>query len=194
MFDPAGTRIDPPAEIAQSVLPDAGPSRARRRLLLGAAAALPSVYTLTSGAQTAAISAFHCVAATPPSNLQRFTQSYDNWFRNKVFVGKWGNDKAYCVTANQSACVSPLHPDQAAQGSTWIVNNVRRTASNTDVNHIGSAPDINPIGSEPQAYGLVYVDAKGTITTLDPNGNPSLQPATGSCMASMIGGANSLLG
>jgi hypothetical protein len=149
---------------------------------------------LTSGAQTAAISAFHCFAATPPSNLQRFTQSDDNWFRNKVYVGKWGNDKAYCVTANQSACVNALHPDQAAQGSTWIVNNVRRTAGSTDVSQIGSAPDINRIASEPQAYGLVYVDAKGTIMTLDPNGNPSLQPATGSCMASMIGPANSLLG
>jgi hypothetical protein len=194
MSDRTGTRFDAPLEIVQGGSPAAGPSRARRRLLLGAAAALPSVYTLTSGAQTAAASVLHCTVANPPSNLQRFTQSDDNWFRNKVYVGRWGNDKAYCVTAYQSACVNPLHPDQAGQGSTWIVNNVRRTAGNTDIYHIGSAPDINRIASEPQAYGLVYVDAKGTIRTLDPNGNLSLQPVTGSCMASMIGGEKSLLG
>jgi hypothetical protein len=187
MSDPAGTRIDPPTEVAQSVSPDAGPSRARRRLLLGAAAALPSVYTLTSGAQTAAISAFHCLAATPPANLSRFTTQSDTWVRKQVYVGKRGNDKAYCVTWNQSGCMNALYPDKAAQGSHWIVNGIRYTAGTTDVNHIGSAP---------QAYGLVYVDAKGIIQpTLDPNGNPSLQPATASCAASMgLSAAKSLLG
>jgi hypothetical protein len=190
MSDRTGTRFDAPLEIAQSGSPIAGPSRARRRLLLGAAAALPSVYTLTSGAQTAAASALNCLATTTPPNLylSRFTTHSDAWTRKQVYMGKVANDNAYCVTWNQSSCVNALTPDKSADGSVWIHNNngVRMVS--------GPRQTVAKIGLKPQAYGLVYVDAKGTITTLDPNGNPSLQPASASCMASMIGSAKSLLG
>jgi hypothetical protein len=52
------------------------------------------------------------------------------------------------------------------------------------------------LSNTPKPYGLVYVDAKGVIQpTLDPNGNPSLKPATASCAASMgLISAKSLLG
>jgi hypothetical protein len=186
MSDGTGKPFDAPVQTAQSGTPDAGPSRARRRLLLGAVA-VPSVYTLTSGAQTAAASVLHCVAtsgtATPAS---RFTTHADAWTRKQVYMGKYTSDTAYCVTWNQSSCVNALNPDKAADGSVWIHNNVRMVS--------GPNQTVAKVGSKPQAYGLVYVDTKGTITTLDPNGNPNLYAASGSCMASMLGGAKSLLG
>jgi hypothetical protein len=167
---------------------EVGPSPARRRLLLGAAAVLPSVYTLTSGAQTASISGFHCVAATPPANLPRFTNSSDAWVRKQVYTGKLANNTADCVTWNQASCVNPLSPDKAADGSIWIGNGTRVVA--------GPGNNIAHLSSAPKPYGLVYVDAKGVIQpTLDPNGNPSLQPATTSCATSMgLSATKSLLG
>ena len=173
---------------AKDALSSAAPSPARRRLLLGAAAVLPSVYTLTSGAQTASISAFACVAAAPPANLPRFTASSDAWVRKKVYAGKLANNTADCVTWNQASCVNPLSPDKAADGSIWISNGTRVVA--------GPGSNIAHLSSAPTPYGLVYVDAKGVIQpTLDPNGNPSLKPATTSCAASLgLSSAKSLLG
>ncbi len=185
MSDGTGKPFDAPVQTAQIGTPDAGPSRARRRLLLGAVA-VPSVYTLTSGAQTAAASTLHCVDTAAPTTALRFTTHADAWTRKQVYIGKLTNDTAYCVTWNQSSCVNALTPNKAADGSVWIHNNVRMVS--------GPNQTVGNVGSKPQAYGLVYVDAKGTITTLDPNGNPNLYGASGSCYASMMGGAKSLLG
>src|SRR5437899_9197478 len=60
----------------------------RRRLLLGAAAALPSVYTLKSGAQTAVASAIACTTRPAPLGLQRFTAADDMWVRKHVYKGQ----------------------------------------------------------------------------------------------------------
>src|SRR5258708_6039125 len=110
MSDPAGKVSGAPSQAVESASADAGPSRARRRLILGAGAALPSVYTLTSGAQTAAASVLHCTVANPPSNLQRFTLADDQWYRNKTYAGKQGFDPAYCVSSGSLSCTDALHP------------------------------------------------------------------------------------
>jgi hypothetical protein len=185
MSDGTGKPFDTPVQTAQSSTPDGGPSRTRRRLLLGAVA-VPSVYTLTSGAQTAAASVLSCAANAAPPSASRFTTHADTWTRKQVYMGKLANDTAYCVTWNQSSCVNALSPDKASDGSVWIHNNARMVS--------GPNQTVVKLGSKPQAYGLVYVDAKGTITTLDPNGNPDLHAASGSCAASMFGGVKSLLG
>jgi len=70
-----------PTDIAPQ--PAAGPdrpSRARRRLLLGATGALPSVLTLSSGAAIAAASTVQCVFKNQQTP-ERFTAVNDNWVR-----------------------------------------------------------------------------------------------------------------
>src|SRR5947199_6723101 len=79
----------------------------RRRLLLGAAAALPSVYTLKSGAQTAVTSAIACAAQPAPYGLPRFPPADYIWYRMPVYKGRLANDDAYCVMWTQSSCVDP---------------------------------------------------------------------------------------
>lgn len=154
--------------------PSASPSR--RRLLLGAVAVLPSVYTLSSGAQTALTSA----------NVLRFTTADDTWYRNKVYTGKMGSDKVDCVNSIQTSCYDALHPTKAASGSVWIHNGQRVVA--------GNGTTINNLSSTPSDYGLVYVDSKGTIRTLDPNGNTALHPVTDSAWTSIAVSSTSLLG
>ena|SRR5215471_18712222 len=165
----------------------ANPSAVRRRLLLAAGAALPSVYTLTSGAQTAVASNLRCwgnPGATPP---QRFTASDDSWYRSPVYTGQYKGNAAYCVTSPQSACIdSPMHPDHGADGSMWISSGNRIT--------VGPGDNVTNVGPAPSKYGLVYVNNQGTVKTLDPNGNPNLQPLHDSCWTSMLGGRTSMLG
>ena len=176
-----------------------GPSKSRRRLLLAAGAALPSICTLSSGAQAAVASNLRCLAneAAPPA---RFTPAPDNWVRAPVDVGDYDGTPAYCVTSPQSACSdspqnwrglsSPLDPvDVAAKdaqpGSTWIIEGHRVTPSPGV--HITVKPGR-------KQYGLVYVDQQGSVSTLDPNGALTLTPSTNSCWASAMPGRTSKLG
>jgi hypothetical protein len=79
----------------------------------------------------------------------------------------------------QSACVDPTNPAKPALGSVWMVNGQRVTVNQQDV--------IRNISSGPDAYALVYVNREGSIATLDPT-RPDLQPITGNCFDSMLGG------
>src|SRR5437879_3688199 len=75
----------------------------RRRLLLGAAA-LPSVYTLTSGAAVAA-SSINCWANQPQTTTApRITTAPDRWYRVQVKSGTEGqstNIMGYCLKDTQ---------------------------------------------------------------------------------------------
>ena len=157
----------------------------RRRLLLGAAAALPSVYTLKSGAQTAVASAIACTTRPAPLGLQRFTPADDTWVRKHVYKGQLANDDAYCVMWTQSSCVDPMNATKANPGSVWMHGGSRVYA--------GSGTNITKVTSG-GPYGLVYVDKMGTVKTLDPNGDTSLNPIVDSCWASIAGRNQSLLG
>src|SRR5438270_10794678 len=84
----------------------AAPNKARRRLILAAGAALPSVYTLSSGAQTALVSNLSCWAKTPTPPA-RFTPTDDDWYRAPVYTGDYDGTPAYCVSVPQSACLDP---------------------------------------------------------------------------------------
>jgi hypothetical protein len=196
MTDATGMHQVPESTVADSRT--ASPSIARRRLILAAGAALPSIYTLSSGAQTAVASNLVCIAKQgthPP----RFTSTADNWVRSPVTVGDYDGTPADCVTSPQSACsdspsnwrgvANPLAEpaaSEAQRGSVWIVQGNRVVAS----------PGVHITNIDPRRkhYGLVYVDQAGTVSTLDPNGALHLSPATTSCWASVTAGRVSKLG
>jgi len=161
----------------------AQPSRARRKLLLGATGALPSVLTLSSGAQAAIASNLRCL--TPPQQMPtRFLPQDDNWVRAQVHVGELHGRPAYCVAAQQDGCLDPMVPNHAAPGTPWIVDGQQMTAGmDTDL-HV----------ADDRAYGLVYVDRGGSITALDSRAGIGLQPVTDSCWVSVLGGRTSRLG
>jgi hypothetical protein len=178
------------------------PSAARRRLILAAGAALPSVYTLTSGAQTAAASSLRCLingTETPPA---RFTPAEDNWVRAKVYVGKSDDGRAaYCVSAPQNACISTLDADKGADGSVWIVMDRGVWGVGPGVSQVygsrviaGPNTQITNVRRANPAYGTIFVDEQGTFMTLDPNGRQDLRPVAQSCFTSLIGGRTTKLG
>lgn len=205
MTDVTGPRVP---ESTVAVDSRAGsPSRARRRLILAAGAVLPSIYTLSSGAQTAAASNLVCLAKEGPPPV-RFTQDDDyarfpdGWLRAPVNVGEYDRATADCVTTPQSSCVAftPAHSENstpwpakgpgtgtnAENGSVWIVQGNRMTSNNHT--------PITNVNLGRKHYGLVYVDQSGTVATLDPNGRLGLSPVTTSCWASIMGGRISKLG
>ncbi|MEP7276859.1 MAG: hypothetical protein ABI812_10920 [Betaproteobacteria bacterium] len=163
----------------------AGPNAARRRLMLGAGAIVPSVLTLSSGAAIAAASSTHCLntaAGTPP---QRFTGSQDKWFRAQVYDGKATGKSAHCVTTPQTTCTDGNGGGQP--GSIWVKDDGSRMMA-------GPGNDVKNVTSAPKSYGLVYVDQQGTVNTLDPNGNPALSYASIACYNSVLGTRISKLG
>lgn len=200
MTDATGTPLVPESSVAAESR-TAGPSKARRRLILAAGAALPSIYTLSSGAQTAVASNLFCRAklGTPPARFTS-TPTADNWLRAPVNVGEYDGTPADCVTSPQSACMDPasnwrgansLSPGvpaatNAQRGSIWIVQG----------NRVVSSPHVPITKVDPgrKHYGLVYVDQEGIVSTLDPNGAVHLTPVTMSCWASGMVGRVSKLG
>lgn len=167
--------------LPQNVPAAATPSRARRRLLLGAGA-LPSVLTLSSGAQAAAASTLRCLATNQPA--QRFVPNDDNWVRAQVPVATYNSSRpAYCVTSPTNACVDISQ--NAVPGSHWVVDGNTMTAD---------TQNLLKVQSQQRSYGLVYVDQAGSIATLDPAGNGNLTPVTDSCWASIMGGRTTNLG
>ena len=158
------------------------PSRARRRLLLGATGALPTVFTLSSGAQAAVASNLRCL--TPPAQQPtRFTPQDDNWVRAQVNVAAYENRPAYCITTPGNSCVDINN--QAAPGSRWVVDGNTMTA--------GLQNNLQVLNE--RSYGLVYVDRTGSVQTLDTHaGAASLTPVTDSCWTSVLGGRTSSLG
>lgn len=181
-------------------------AKARRRLILAAGAALPSILTLSSGAQAAAASNIVCLAreGTPPPRFVDdgdYARTNDGWLRAPVNFGQYDGTPANCVTSPQSSCIAfspqrdasslPVPPaggpvTSAEDGSIWMVQGNRMTSSrHTPITNVS-------LGKK--HYGLVYVDQTGTVATLDPNGAPSLHAVTTSCWASMMGGRISKLG
>jgi hypothetical protein len=201
-MDDAAKVREPIQRGADGVTPSAvGPQTARRRLMLGAAAALPSVFTLSSGAQAAAASSARCLAQDNPSRdnpidfrirndtskAPALTMDRDEWLRKQVYYGRSNGGPAYCAMDKQSACIDPNNRALAAKGSVWIVNGERVT--------VGQQQDtIRQISSGPQAYALVYVDERGTTATLDPGTMKQVQPIKETCWTSVLGGRTSLLG
>jgi hypothetical protein len=168
---------------------------------------LPSIYTLSSGAGTAAASNVVCHAtkgAAPArfTSESDFTGRSDGWVRAPVSVGEYDGTPADCVMSPQSACsdgapgaardaATSLMPAEASyskaqDGSVWIVQG----------NRVVSSPHvpITKVNPGSKHYGLVYVDETGTVSTLDPQGKPDLKPVTASCWASMTAGHKSKLG
>ena len=200
MTDATGTRQVPESSVAAESR-TGSPSQARRRLILAAGAALPSIYTLSSGAQTALASTV-CTLKPQGTVPARFTSTptADNWLRAPVNVGEYDGTPADCIMSPQSACMDPatnwrgsnsLSPGapaatNAQRGSIWIVQG----------NRVVSSPFVPITNVDPgrKHYGLVYVDQAGTVSTLDPNGSLQLSPTTMSCWASTIAGRTSKLG
>ena len=207
MTDAAGKRPVPESTVVADSQPGS-PSKARRRLIFAAGAALPSIYTLSSGAQAAVGSQLACLvrqgSAVPPI---RFTQDNDyarisdGWLCAPVNFGEYDGTPANCVTSPQyrawhlrppssnSSPVPAAGPGPGANaenGSVWMVQGNRMTSNaNTPITHVSLAQ---------KHYGLVYVDETGSVATLDPNGALGLHPTTTSCWASITGGHISKLG
>jgi hypothetical protein len=169
--------------------PAATPNRNRRRLLLGAAGIVPSVYTLTSGAQVSAASAIVCLQASEDANPTRFMPGNgDPWLREPVQMGRFEQRNTYCVSTPQADCMNGFNPGDAGQGSQWIVEGV-------DGNVVTAGPGAPiQVSSGHHSYGLVYVDKDGTITTLDPGYTGDLYPTTKSCWASVLSAQGNRLG
>jgi len=157
-----------------------GPSRSRRRMLLAAGGALPSVLTLSSGAVAAGGSNLVCLLNQSKQNPQRFTAGEDNWVRAQVNVAAYENRPAYCITTPSSSCVDGNN--QAIPGSTWVVDGNNMTA--------GLQNNLQVLNT--RAYGLVYVDNTGSIMTLDKHSN--LVAVQDSCLTSLLGGRTMNLG
>ena len=146
----------------------------RRRLLISAGVALPSVLTLTSGASVAFASTL----------VARFTSTTDQYYRLPVYEGKAKGHTVHCVNTPQTACTDGA--GKVADSSVWIGGDGSRMVA-------GPYSQVN-LSSGQKAYGLVYIDKKGTIATLDPNGNPDLFFATTAAVESIMGASFSKLG
>jgi len=171
------------------------PNVRRRRLLVTAIGALPSVYTLASGAHTAASSHLACWAQQPLTNPPRFTTGTDTWLRSKVYCGSYDGHPAYCVSNPQNSCVDALHSSKGGDGSAWIYNNSNYGGSSGDMRIVvGQGHQVTNVSHTPPTHGLVYVDQNLTLTTLDPNGKSYLHPVSASCWTSIMGGKTTNLG
>ena len=181
----------------------AGPQTARRRLMLGAAAVIPSIYTITSGAQTA-VSSNRCLPSGESYNLRSgrlpwdhplLTDKKDGWLRKSVYHGLYNGKHAYCALDNQGACVdgskitnlSNGQGAQAASGSVWIVVDGTRVT-------VGPNVVIAPVSTSASGLALLFVDKNGTNTTLDPDALGQWYPVKESCWASILGNGKSMLG
>jgi hypothetical protein len=172
--------------------PMTGPHPLRRRLLLGAAA-IPSVYTLTSGAAVAAASSVSCFDATQTATPARVTTAPDQWARAQIKGGTAGaqpsSPKGYCLKdpVKQGECADPLHPDWSAAQTYWYVQGQRTLEAQGGMRNLTSTSS---------GYGLLYIDRTGTIQAFDPLAHPGveLKFASIACMNSLSPITKSALG
>jgi hypothetical protein len=180
-------------------VPDSSASNSkvtRRRLMLSMAAAVPSVFTLSSGAQTSMVSGTMCrfgnwqrqalprhpiATEALPANTPLVSVVADDYLRAPVYVGSYDGLPAHCVMENQQYCMDPMDPTTAAEGSVWIAGEERIVVNKAQKRVV------TQISSSPQGYGLIFVNQEGTIATFDPQ-TSGLQPVTQVCWASMMGG------
>lgn len=146
-------------------------TRARRRRLLLGAAAVPTVYTLTSGAGVAAASLTCWDRAQQTAPAQRVTAVPDQWARGQMKSGTtWpGNTTmAYCMKDPKDqtlGCTDPLNPDQSAASTYWWTSGQRTLEAQGGIRHIPKTP----------GYGLLYIDRTGTIQAFDPQAYPGVE-------------------
>lgn len=205
-----------------AVATDAVPARVattRRRLMLGAAAVLPSVVTLPSGARTA-VQSFNCTAQDRRSNdrfiegsgVERFTAAPDEWLRKRVFSGRLASNgrPAYCTTWDQPSVLAIATLETAASGlgykalpkTTWWNGQdsfrIGDACKGWMTHQIGDpssycyAETVDNISPEPDHYGLVFVDEAGLSSSLEPG--PGMVPVRATCYASLVGDRGSSLG
>jgi hypothetical protein len=165
----------------------------RRRLMLSVAAAVPSVFTLSSGAQTSMVSGTMCrvgnwqphtlprqpmAAGALPADTPLVSVVADDYLRAPVYVGSYDGLPAHCVMENQQYCMDPMDPTTAAEGSVWIAGEERIVVNKAQKRVV------TQISSSPQGYGLIFVNQEGTIATFDPQ-TSGLQPVTQVCWISI---------
>lgn len=183
---------------------------ARRRLMLGAAAAvLPSVVTLPSGAQTAASStSLRCWKAGLLDRYMggdiRFARIPDGWLRKRVYSGMVVNSVfgARCTTWDQDNIVQAStvqtnvgHTSgqgrlrEAAPGTRWAFDGpVLEGKSMT----VGVDCEVYDVSATPDLYAMVYVNDTGSVYSLEPD--EGLHPVRETCFASLIGSRGTTLG
>lgn len=191
---------------------------ARRRLMLGAAAVLPSVVTLPSGARNA-VQSFNCTTGrrgndmfVEGSGVERFSVAPDEWLRKKVFSGRLASNgrPAYCTTWDQPSILAIAKLETAASGlgykalpkTTWSDGHdplrigdpcpgwlTHQIGEPGSYCYVETVDNINP---EPDHYGLVYVDETGLSCALEPG--PGMTPVRATCWASLVGDRGSNLG
>jgi hypothetical protein len=205
--------VDRRTAVASDAAP-AGVVTARRRLMLGAAAVLPSVVTLPAGAIRAAES-YTCLNRNlqgDANGVARFTDAPDEWLRKKVFSGRLGTNgkPAYCTTWDQPSVLAIATLESAASGlgykaiwgTTWSdgQNSVRIGALCTlSLPQLGGGPaahckadTVDNINPAPDHYALVYVDETGLSCSLEPEAGMS--PVREVCWASLMADRGTSLG
>jgi hypothetical protein len=176
--------------------------RTRRRLVVGASSALPTVLTLHSGAAHALASNLQCFAKSP-GGATAFSTVDDGWRRHVVATGTYRvtsvDHPAYCVyspnitpttppDALNFACRSPTNATWAVGGSKWYVPSLGQEVT------VGSGTAVR-MGST-VSYGLIYTDQTGSIQTLQPSlrNLPTVQETSDSCWNSMMPSGTNVLG
>jgi hypothetical protein len=173
---------------------DARVAARRRQLMLGAAAVLPSVITLPSGAQTAVASSKRCFIGPNTDAPIRFVQMPDGWLRKQIHSGTLQGRPAYCTTWDQDYVVQAPIPGKsqtatALPGTTWSVDGWNITAGETSfiVDNVSLTKDY---------YALVYTDETFSMYVLDVGTDTQgrLHPIRELCWTSMIGSQGVSLG
>jgi hypothetical protein len=174
---------------------------ARRRLVLGAAAVLPSVVTLPSGAQVAQSSNLRCWSRVDPDGpitqghaipqSFRFTTAPDGWLRKQIYYGQCGGRVAFCTTWDQLDYPSITQTiangtPRARDGTTWWVDGWSLTASTTNL--------VDQIAPTKDYHALVFVDATASTYTLEPQTAAQFHPVLETCWTSMLDGRKTFLG
>jgi hypothetical protein len=153
-------------------------NRRRRRLIVGAVSVVPTAYTMTSGAAAAVASNLTCLAAHENADPPRFVRTDDRWLRAPVQNGHFEQRSTFCINTPQDGCTDLLNPNQAGQGSQWVIDGVD---NNTLI--AGQSTPIQVGGG--RSYGLVYVNDDGTVTAMDPGYGGDMYPTTKTCWASV---------
>ena len=220
----AEKRITPDVDSRVDSAAGSGAARvvtSRRRLMLGAAAVLPSVVTLRSGAQSAAQS-FDCLSGGKQRGAMlnhmgapRFTDAPDEWLRKNVFSGQAvrAGRIAYCTTWDQPStlAIASLHKKDKAMtymalpGTTWstgpdpedaikigIVCPPSQSGHGAGMGSYCYGESIEDISASPDHWALVYVDETGLSTSLEPG--PGMVPVRATCFASLMGARGTNLG
>jgi hypothetical protein len=164
-------------------------TRARRRRLLLGAAAIPTVYTLTSGAGVAAASITCWDKAPQTTTPAQVTAGADQWYRLPMKSGTTGTGwktMGYCMNdpALQSGCTDSFHTDWSAPGTYWYVAGQKTAEAQGGVRNIPQTP----------GYGLVYIDKTGAIKKFDHTSGDGLKFVATSCAVSISPTANVTLG